>query len=140
MTTNANYSNNTLRMMRFLMGFLLALALILVEIGIAQIFLDRDANCRERISSGRIVVDPHSVCTPEIGINLLNALSRGPFSSTRSEVSPIMAWVVSGISFGILGGILAQFPGRTAISIFFGLHLVAIILFTTIAYLSQYIL
>ncbi len=127
-------------MMRFLMGFLLALALILVEIGIAQIFLDRDANCRERISSGRIVVDPHSVCTPEIGINLLNALSRGPFSSTRSEVSPIMAWVVSGISFGILGGFLAQFPRRTALSFFFGLHLAAIFLFTTIACLSQYIL
>lgn len=140
MTTNANYSINTLRMMRFLMGFLLALALILVEIGMAQIFLDRDANCRDRISSGRIVVDPHSVCTPEIGINLLNALSRGPFSSTRSEVPQIIAWAVSGISFGILAGFLAQFPRRTTLSIFFGLHLVAIILFTAIAYLSQYIL
>jgi hypothetical protein len=139
MSSQTGNSNTTLRMMRFLMGFLMVLGLILVEIGIAEIFLEKDARCRASISSGRIIVDPYEICTPELGMYFLNALSRGPFATDRSEVPQILAWVAMGISYGVIAGFLAQFPRRTAVSVFIGFHLLALISFTVIAYASTFI-
>lgn len=139
MSPQTVYSNNKIRLMRFLMGFLLVLGLILIEIGIAEIFLEKDASCRDSISSGRIVVDPYKICTPEAGMYFLNALSRGPFATDSSEVPQILAWVAMGISYGVFAGFLAQFPRRSAVLGFLGIHLVAIIIFTVIAYASTFI-
>lgn len=139
MSSQIEYSTSSLRLMRFLMGFLIVLGLILVEIGIADIYLDKDTKCREAIPSGRIIVDPHTICTSEVGIYFLNALSRGPFAAERSEVPDILAWVVMGLSYGIVAGFLAQFPQRTAIVVFIVIHIVALISFTVIAYVSTFI-
>lgn len=140
MSSQIGYSQNALRMMRFLMGLFLVLGFILVEIGIAEIFLEKDSRCRDSISSGRIVVDPYSLCTPEAGIFFLKALSRGPFSADSSEVPQTFAWILMGISYGVIGGFLAQFPRRTALLIFAVFHLIALISFTVIAYASTFIL
>lgn len=126
-------------MMRFLMGFLIVAGLILVEIGIAEVLLEKDARCRASINSGRIIVDPFTVCTPEVGMYFLRALSRGPFATDRSEVPQVLAWVAMGISYGVIAGFLAQFPRRTAISVFIGFHLLAIISFTVVAFASTFI-
>ena len=140
MSSQTGYSNNTLRMMRFLMGFLLGLGLILIEIGIAELLLEKDARCRESISSDRIIVDPYTICTPEAGMYFLTALSRGPFASSRSEVPQILAWVATGISYGVIAGFLAQFPRRTALMVFLGLHLLAVFSFTVLAFVSTFII
>jgi hypothetical protein len=126
--------------MRFLMGFLIVAGLILVEIGIAEVLLEKDAKCRASITSGRIIVDPYTVCTPEVGMYILKALSRGPFATERSEVPQVLAWIAMGISYGIIAGFLAQFPRRTAISIFIGFHLFALFSFTVIAFASTFII
>jgi hypothetical protein len=71
---------------------------------------------------------------------ILKALSRGPFATERSEVPQVLAWIAMGISYGIIAGFLAQFPRRTAISIFIGFHLFALFSFTVIAFASTFII
>lgn len=140
MSSETSYTANTLRALRFSMGFLFAIGLILVEIGIAQIYLDKDARCREALPSGRILLDPFSECTSEVGIYFLRALSRGPFAAERSEVPDVLAWVILASAYGLLAGFLAQFPRRTALVGFGVLHLLALGSFTVIAYASTFIL
>jgi hypothetical protein len=125
--------------MRFLMGFLIVSGLILVEIGIAEILLQRDADCRESIQSTRLVVDPYSLCTSEEGMYFLHALSRGPFAAEDSEVPQLLAWIAMGISYGLIVGFLAQFPRRTAILVFSGFHILALFSFTVVAFASTFI-
>jgi hypothetical protein len=125
--------------MRFLMGFLIVSGLILVEVGIAEILLQRDADCRESIRSTRLVVDPYSLCTSEAGMYFLHALSRGPFAAEDSEVPQLLAWIAMGISYGLIAGFLAQFPRRTAILVFSGFHILALISFTVVAFASTFI-
>jgi hypothetical protein len=121
------------------MGFLIVAGLILVEIGIAEILLERDAECRESIKSARLVVDPYEFCTPETGMYFLAALSRGPFATDNSEVPQVFAWTLMGVAYGLIAGFLAQFPRRTAILVFIGFHILALISFTVIAFTSTFI-
>lgn len=139
MNSESNASKNTLRAMRFLMGFLIALGVILMEIGVAKIYLERDVRCRESIQSDRLVVDPYELCTSETGIYFLNALSRGPFASEKSEVPDALAWILVGITYGVIAGFLAQFPRRTAILVFAGFHFLALFAFTLVAFMSTFI-
>ena len=139
MNSDSTNSKNTLRAMRFLMGFLIVLGLILIEIGIAEILLERDASCRVSIKSGRLIVDPYELCTPEAGMYFLSALSRGPFATEGSEVSDLLAWIFMGIMYGVIAGFLAQFPRQTAILVFVGFHFLALISFTAIAFASTFI-
>ena len=139
MSSNSGNSTVTLRAMRFLMGFLIAAGLILVEIGIAEILLERDAECRASIQSARLVVDPYTHCTPEAGMYFLTALSRGPFAAENSEVPQILVWIVMGTSYGAIAGFLAQFPRRTSILVFAGFHVLALFSFTVIAFTSTFI-
>ena len=139
MTSLSSNSKNTLRAMRFLMGFLIVLGLILIEIGIVEILLKRDATCRESLNSGRLIVDPYELCTPEAGMYFLGALSRGPFATESSEVPDLLAWMFLGIMYGVIAGFLAQFPRRTAILVFAGFHFLALISFTAVAFASTFI-
>ena len=139
MSSNVEKSTTTLRAMRLLMGFLIVAGIILVEIGIAEILLVRDAECRESVQSARLVVDPYEFCTPEAGMYFLGALSRGPFATENSEVPQILAWTLMCIAYGIIAGFLAQFPRRTAILGFIGFHILALISFTVVAFTSTFI-
>lgn len=126
-------------LMRFLMGFLLVVGLFLFELGISQIVLANDARCRETLLSGRLASDPNEVCLSE-GINyFLQALSRGFFASVHSEVSTVMAWILTGGIYGLLGGFLTLFAQKWAIGIFLGIHTLALIILTFLAYISNYI-
>lgn len=139
MSSQTTYTANTLRTLRFSMGFLIAVGLILVEVGIAQIYLEKDTRCREALPTGRIILDPFSECTSEVGIYFLRALSRGPFSGERSEIPDLLAWGILAASYGLIAGFLAQFPRRTALMVFGVLHLLALVTFTMIAYASTFI-
>ncbi len=125
--------------MYLVLGALLTSAIILIEVGIGDIFLSRDMECREMVYSSRILSDPELICLPEGVHYFLRALSRGPFASVNSEVSSPIAWIVLWISYAILGGLLAIFPSRSSIGIFLGVHIFAITLFTFLAYLSNFL-
>lgn len=139
MSSKSGYTTNTLRALRFSMGFLIAIGLILVEIGIAEIYLEKDIRCREALPTGRIILDPFTECTSEVGIYFLRALSRGPFSGEGSQVPEMLAWLILAVSYGLIAGFLAQFPRRTALVAFGVLHLLALVSFTMIAFASTFI-
>jgi hypothetical protein len=121
------------------MGFLLALGLFLLELGISQIVLSDDAHCREVIQSGRLISDPDEECLSEGMYYFMIALSRGPFASAHSNVQAPIAWMITAGIYGILGGILSVVARRLAIGIFLGIHVLGLVVLTFLAYLSNYI-
>ena len=133
------YSLGTKRTMRFLMGFLMASAIILVEIGISTVLISTNNRCIEQSKSGRIAIDPTEVCDSEELGYFLSALSEGPFAAIRAETNQVVAWVVTIAAYGLFGGILAQFPTRMAIVIFFGFHILATLLLSMLGYLKTFV-
>jgi hypothetical protein len=138
MTMKNDRSIITVNLMRFLMGFLLALGLFLLELGISQIVLSNDARCRGVVQSGRLLSDPGEECLSEGVYYLMVALSRGPFVSAHSTVQAPIAWITTGVVYGILGGILSVVTRRLAIGIFLGIHALVVVVLTFVAYLSNY--
>jgi hypothetical protein len=132
-------SSTSVNIMQFLIGVLLALALFLVELGLSQIFLTNDARCRDVAQSGRIAADPDKECLSEAAYYLLVAVSRGPFASIHSKVPAGVAWIVTGMIYGSLGGILATLARRMAIGIYLGIHAVGLVVLSLVAYISNYI-
>jgi hypothetical protein len=132
-------SMSSFRIMRFLMGFLFALALFLVELGVSYILLNNDTRCWEIAQSSRVWMDPESTCLPEVVRIFLLALSKGPFTLVQSEVNSSIAWAVTGAIYAILGGFLAQFPSRFAVSVYLVIHALALIVITVASYLFLYI-
>ena len=139
MTMDHDHSNTSISLMRFLMGFLLAISLFLLELGVSQIVLSGNEDCKEVLQSGRIVSDPHDECLSEGVYYFMVALSRGPFASMHSKVGAPIAWVLTGVIYGVLGGILSTFIRRFAIVIFLGIHVLGLVILTLMAYLSNYI-
>ena len=133
------YSSNSIRLMRFLMGFLFAVALFLIEIGISEIVLGDDIRCREAARSARLVLDPYVACLPEAVHYFLLVLSRGPFAIVGAQIHSGVAWLLSGSLYGLVGGGLAQFTPRIAIEIYLGIHIVALVLMTILAFFSSFI-
>lgn len=133
------YSVNTKRMMRFLMGFLMASAIIFIEIGASTILINTNNRCIETAASGRIALDPTKLCDSEQMGYVLSALSEGPFAATRGEANQVVAWVVTILAYGVFGGLLAQFPKRTAIGIFLGFHILATVVLSILAYLKTFV-
>jgi len=129
----------SISIMRFLMGFLLALSLFLLELGVSQIVLAGDTHCKEVLNSGRLISNPDDECLSEGIYYFLVALSRGPFASMRSQVESHVAWILTGVIYGVLGGILATFIRRFAVGIFLGIHAMGLVILTLMAYLSNYI-
>jgi len=134
-----NLSMNSVVLMRFLMGFLLALALFCIELGVSQIVLNKDAHCRQLGESGRLLTNLDEECLSEGAYYFMVTLSRGPFSSSNSSVQPIIASSLAGMIYGILGGLLAVFARKYAIIIFLGIHVLILIIFTFIAYITNFI-
>ncbi|MCH7586607.1 MAG: hypothetical protein IIC78_01020 [Chloroflexi bacterium] len=139
MESNEVYSPGTTRILRFMMGFLMASAIILIEIGISSILINTNNHCIEVARSGRIAIDPTEVCDSEEMGYFLSALSGGPFAATRGEANQFSAWVVMILGYGFFGGLLAQFSTRMAGGIFLGFHVFATILISILAYLKTFV-
>jgi hypothetical protein len=132
-------SPNSIRLMRFLMGFLFVLGLFLIEIGIAEIILGNDFRCRETARSARLALDPYAACLPEATHYFFQVLSRGPFAIVGTQIASPIAWLVTGTLYGFLGGFLAQFSPRMAIVIYSGVHVAALFIMTVLTFLSNFI-
>jgi hypothetical protein len=139
MTSDQDQFITSVSVMRFLMGLLFALSLFLVELGVSQILLSKEAHCRDITESGRLGPNPDDECLSEGVHYFLLALSRGPFASAHSEVSPTMAWIITGVVYGLLGGIIITLTRKFAVGIYLGIHAIGLIILTLIAYLSNFI-
>jgi hypothetical protein len=126
-------------LMRFLMGFMLVLGLFLFELGISQIALAGEARCRENLESGRLLSTASEKCMSEGIYYFLQALSRGPFATAHSEVPNALAWILTGGVYGVIGGFLTLLAQKWAVGIFLGIHALALVILTFIAYISNYI-
>jgi hypothetical protein len=134
-----DYSPSSIRIMRFLMGFLFVIALFLIEVGISEIILGNDFQCREYARSSRLALDPYAACLPELVHYFFIVLNRGPFGILGYQIPDIGAWLVTGGFYGILGGFLAQFTPRAAIIIFLGIHMIALGILTVLTFFANYI-
>ena len=133
------YSPNSIRLMRFLMGFLFTTAIFLIEIGISEIVLSDNLRCRETAQSARLALDPDVACLPEVIRYFFMVLSRGPFAIVGTQIQSLIAWFVTGSFYGVVGGLLAQFTPRMAIGIFLGVHIVLLAVMTILTFFSNYI-
>ena len=139
MTVMDKQSGYSVSLMRFLMGCLLALGLFMLELGISQVLLVRNDHCKAVLETGRLLQDPDEECMSEGVYYFLRALSRGPFASVRSNVPSMTAWMMTGIIYGILGGLLVTFVQRLGVAFYLGLHALALVILSFIAYFSNYI-
>lgn len=133
------YSLRSIRLMRFLMGFLLVVALFLIEVGISEIVLDKDFRCREIARSARLALDPYAACLPEIVHYFFIVLSRGLFAIVGTQIHNAIAWLLMGSLYGILGGFLGQFTPRIALGIYAAIRIVALVIMTILTFLLNYI-
>jgi hypothetical protein len=124
------------RLQRFLIGFLFALSFYLVEAGLAEILLARNAACLESLTQFRLAPDPFEVCMSELGYFAARSVSRGFIGPAAPA---LITWPVMGIFYAMLGGGLAQFKLRRAIAGFVILQIVMVAVLTSIGYLSQFI-
>lgn len=128
-----------MRMMRFLMGSILAIGLFLIEMGVAEILLSKDNRCLEMAASAKAGMGRRDECLTEIGRSSLLALSRGPFAVFRKEASPAVAWFVTAVLYAILGGFFAQFAYKIGLGLFLGVHILIVVVLTFMGYISGFI-
>jgi hypothetical protein len=131
--------NPNVRLMRSLVGFFFAVGLILIEMGIAELVLRRNIECIVYAESGILALNPDEVCLPEGVRYFVTVLTHGPLSISQSNPNLIMAWSINLLLYGIVGGILAQFPPRSAISIFLIIHILAVAALTMLTFLLAFI-
>lgn len=127
---------NRSRIERFLIGFLFALAFYLIEAGLAEILLARNAACLESLNQYRLAPNPFEVCMSELGLFATHSVSRGFFGP---DAPGIIAWPVMGLLYALAGGGLAQLSLRQAVAAFLILQTIIVAIFTAIGYLSQFI-
>lgn len=127
--------NTTLH--RLLIGLTLALAFIFLQMGIAEIFLGQDLQCRALVDTMRLRYDPGELCLSEINHYLTYVLARGPFSGYGAAA--ISAWLGNAILYGVIGAIGALFKPRTALIIFGSLHILLTVIGVVVNMISPYL-
>jgi len=124
---------------RFLVGALLAMAFFLIEAGVAEIYLARDAQCQAMIDSLRIGFSSQDVCTPKWVVFMLGALSRGIVGLLWPKAPSIFAWLSMGGFYAVLGGGCGQMSPRWGMLIYLAGHIMLVALLAGLGYLSQFI-
>lgn len=127
---------NRSRIERFMIGFLFALSFYLIEAGLAEVLLARNAACIESLTQYRLAPNPFEVCMSELGLFATHSVSRGFFGP---DAPGIIAWPVMGMLYALAGGGLAQLSLRRAIAAFLVLQTIVVAIFTAVGYLSQFI-
>ncbi|MCK4691992.1 MAG: hypothetical protein KAT23_00085 [Anaerolineales bacterium] len=124
---------------RFLIGALLATAFFLIEAGVAEIYLAREAQCQAMIDSLRIGFSSQDVCMPKWVVFMLGALSRGVVGLLWPKAPSILAWLSMGGFYAVLGGGCGQLSSRWGILIYLAGHTMLVALLAGLGYLSQFI-
>jgi hypothetical protein len=124
---------------RFLVGALLAAAFFLIEAGVAEIYLARDAQCQAMIDNLRIGFSSQDVCTPEWVVFMLGAVSRGIVGLLWPKTPSIFAWLSMGGFYAVLGGGSGQISPRWGILIYLAGHIMLVAILAGLGYMSQFI-
>jgi len=123
----------------FILGAILALALFLVEAGVAQILIGSDLTCREALSRMRLAPDAFTACQPEWIWFMLRALSRGWVWLMDASSPAAVGWLVMGGYYAVLGGMSQQLSRRSGWLIFLALQLATVALVAGLGYVRQFI-
>jgi len=123
---------------RLVVGALLGAALFLLEAGIGQVALGRDAACRESAAAVRLG-SPDTMCLPEIGLAATRSLAYGPGGRLFPEAPPAVAWITSAVLYAALGSACAQLTPSRAIGTFVSINAVVVGAVAFFTYISRYI-
>ena len=124
---------------RFLVGALLAAAFFLIEAGVAEISLGREAQCQAMVKSLRIGFGSQDVCMPEWVVFMLRAVSRGVVGLLWPKAPSIFAWLSMGGLYAVLGGGCGQVSPKWGILIYFAGHIMLVAILSGLGYLSQFV-
>ena len=124
---------------RFLVGALLAAAFFLIEAGVAEIYLARDAQCQAMIDNLRIGFSSQDVCTPEWVMFMLGAVSRGIVGLLWPKAPSIYAWLSMGGFYAVLGGGCGLISPRWGGVIYLAGHIMLVAILAGLGYISQFI-
>ncbi len=127
------------RTQRFLIGFLFAMAFFLIEAGVAEVLLARNETCLASLSEFRLAPDPNEVCMSEFEFFLARSLSRGAIGTLSPGTSAFIAWPIMAVLYGLIGGGFAQLSLRAAIGGFLIVHVILLMAFISVDYISQFI-
>ncbi|GMR11483.1 MAG: hypothetical protein BMS9Abin28_2316 [Anaerolineae bacterium] len=128
------------RSQRFLIGFLFAMAFFMIEAGVAEVLLARNEICLEALSEYRLAPDPNEVCMSEFEFFLARSLSRGAIGTLSPSTSAFVAWPIIAVLYGLIGGGFAQLSLRAAIGGFLIVHVILLMAFMSVDYMSQFII
>jgi hypothetical protein len=128
------------RILAFLVGALAVAAIFLVEAGLSEIVLARDAECIEAAERMRFGPPARLSCLPELVTDLLRAVSRGFIQVAAPGAADLVAWIGMALFYAIVGGTISQLSFRWAVSGYLALHLLVVLVVGSIGYLSRYIL
>ncbi|MCZ6530933.1 MAG: hypothetical protein O6949_11490 [Chloroflexi bacterium] len=127
------------RPQRFLIGFLFAMAFFLIEAGVAEVLLARNEACLATLSEFRLAPDPGEVCMSEFEFFLARGLSRGVIGTLSPATSGFIAWPIIAVLYGLIGGGFAQLSLRAAIGGYLIVHVMLLMAFISVDYISQFI-
>lgn len=123
----------------FLIGAVLALALFLVEAGVAEILIGSDTACRLALSRQRLPPDPFTVCHPEWVWFMLRSVARGWAWLFNTNTSLPLAWISMGGYYALAGGISAQLDRRNSILLLIMIQIATIAIVAGLGYIRQFI-
>ena len=118
---------------------LFAAAFFLVEAGVAEICLARDAQCQAMIDNLRIGFGSQDVCMPEWVVFMLEAVSRGVVGLLWPKAPSIFAWLSMGGLYAVLGGGCGQMSPKWGILFYLAGHIMLVAILAGLGYLSQFI-
>jgi len=124
---------------RALVGALVAASFFLVEAGVIEIILGVDLECRRSIRSLRLAPDPFTVCMPEWQWLFLNSASRGFVWFLNQAASALLAGLIMGVVYSILGAVCAYLFRLRGILVYLAVHLAIVAGVAGLSYLGQYI-
>lgn len=137
-TGHSEPSKRTLAL-KFLMGVMFALALILIEFGIADIALSRDDICREQAALSKLGIVPADYCMSDGVRYFMVVLSYGfsaPMYITRSK---LVARLSTALIYAVFGGGMALLPRRKAMTLFGIVHVVLLLLLFFFTFISDFL-
>jgi hypothetical protein len=139
MKDNALSDMTKMRMMRFIMGLLLAMGLFFIEMGVAEILLSKDNRCLEMAASAKSGMGRRDECLSEVSRSAFLALSHGPFAVVGKDAASALAWCITALIYGLMGGFFAQFPYKIGLGLFLGIHVLILVILTLLGYMSGFI-
>lgn len=127
------------RSQRFIIGALLAAAFFMVEAGVGEIALARNAGCLETLQNLLIQPPAEELCMSDLTNAGTIAASRGVVGVVSPEAPAVIGWLVMIVVYGSVGGLCAQMSFRWGLVTFLGINAITVIVLTFVGYFSRFV-